>query len=112
MGGLGKSTIAARLCDRLKFANKENPERFRQGFSQMLAVQYNPQADEAFERELRKVADDLVEDGLCTQLEKYLQQKQWKEADEGTAWIFYQVMVREKYKGWDELLRNFPCETL
>ncbi|WP_193200668.1 CHAT domain-containing protein [Nostoc sp. MG11] len=97
---------------RLKFANKENPERFRQGFSQMLAVQYNPEADKAFEGELRKVADDLVKDGLCIQLENYLQHKQWKEADEETAWIFYQVMVKEKHKDWSELLKNFPCETL
>ncbi|MBD2536214.1 GUN4 domain-containing protein [Nostoc flagelliforme FACHB-838] len=97
---------------RLKFANQGNPERFRQGFSEMLAVQYNPQADRAFEGELRKYADDLLKDGLCTQLENYLQQKQWKEADEETAWIFYQVMVKENYEDWDELLENFPCETL
>ncbi|QFS49621.1 GUN4 domain-containing protein [Nostoc sphaeroides] len=97
---------------RLKFANKENPERFRQGFYEMLAVQYNPQADTAFERELRKVANDLVKDGLCTQLEKCLKEKQWKEADEETAWIFYQVMVKENYKDWGELLKGFPCETL
>ncbi|QFS51286.1 CHAT domain-containing protein [Nostoc sphaeroides] len=97
---------------RLKFANKENPERFRQGFYQMLAVQYNSQADKAFEGELRKCASELVKDGLCTQLENYLQQKQWKEADEETAWIFYQVMVRENYEDWGELLNKFPCETL
>ncbi|MCG6137731.1 MAG: GUN4 domain-containing protein [Nostoc sp. LLA-1] len=97
---------------RLKFANKENSERFRQGFSQMLEVQYNSEADNAYKSELRKVADDLVEDRLCTQLENYLKQKNWKEADEETAWIFYQVMVKENYKNWDELLRNFPCETL
>jgi len=97
---------------RLKFANKENTERFRRGFSEMLAVQYNLEADQAFEGELKKVADDLIEDGLCIQLENYLQQKQWKEADEETAWIFYQVMVKENYEDWKELLTNFPCETL
>ncbi|QFS51932.1 GUN4 domain-containing protein [Nostoc sphaeroides] len=97
---------------RLKFANKENPERFRQGFYQMLAVQYNPQADKAFEGELRKCASELVKDGLCTQLENYLQKKQCKKVDEETAWIFYQVMVRENYEHWDELLKKFPCETL
>ncbi|MBD2512004.1 CHAT domain-containing protein [Nostoc muscorum FACHB-395] len=97
---------------RLKFANKENPERFRQGFYEMLAVQYNAEADKAFEGELRRYADELVQDGLCTQLENYLQQQQWKEADEETAWIFYQVMFKENYKDWDKLLKNFPCETL
>ncbi|ARV57995.1 hypothetical protein BZZ01_04495 [Nostocales cyanobacterium HT-58-2] len=97
---------------RLKFANKENPERFRQGFSQMLVGQPNPVSDQAFEFELRKCADDLVEDGLCEALENYLKQKQWIKADEETAWIFYQVMVKENYKNWNDLLKNFPCETL
>ncbi|WP_292793597.1 GUN4 domain-containing protein [Nostoc sp. NMS7] len=97
---------------RLKFANKNNPEQFRQGFSQMLAVQFNSEADKAFESELRKFIDDLVKDGLCEALENYLNQKQWKEADEETAWIFYQVMVKENYRDWRDLLRNFPCETL
>jgi hypothetical protein len=45
-------------------------------------------------------------------LENYLKQAQWKEADEETAWIFYQVMVKENYRNWDHLLRNIPCETL
>ncbi|KZL51840.1 hypothetical protein A2T98_00065 [Nodularia spumigena CENA596] len=99
---------------RLKFANRENPERFRQGFSQMLEVSFimNSETDKAYESELRKVADDLVEDGLCTQLEIYLKQKNWKEADEETALIFYQVMVKENYTNWRDLLDNFPCETL
>lgn len=97
---------------RLKFANKENPQRFRQGFSEMLEVQYNEGADQAFESELRKCRDELVKDGLCKALENYLQQKQWKNADEETAWIFYQVMVKKKYKNWEDLCKNFPCETL
>jgi len=97
---------------RLKFANKDNPERFRQGFSQMLAVQYNSEADRAFESELRKCATDLMKGGLFKQLENYLKQKQWREADEETAWIFYQFMVREKYEDWSELFENFPCKTL
>ncbi len=97
---------------RLKFANKENSERFRQGFSQMLAVQHNLEADQAFESELRKCTADLVADRLLLALENYLKQKQWKKADEETAWIFYQVMVKENYKDWEGLLNNFPYKTL
>ncbi|MEA5628207.1 CHAT domain-containing protein [Nostoc sp. UHCC 0251] len=97
---------------RLKFANKENPERFREGFSQMLAVQYNSKADQAFKSELRKCTDDLVEDGLCEALADYLKHKQWRKADEETTWIFYQVMVKENLENWDDLLTNFPCENL
>ncbi|WP_292866627.1 GUN4 domain-containing protein [Nostoc sp. LPT] len=97
---------------RLKFANKKNPERFRQGFSQMLAVQFNREADSAFKSELRKCTDELVADRLCEALENYLQQKQWKDADEETAWIFYQIIVKQNYKDWDDLLENIPCETL
>jgi len=97
---------------RLKFSNRDNPERFRQGFSQILAVQPNLEADQAFVLELRKCADDLVEDGLCETLEKYLKQKQWRKADEETTWLFFQVMVKEKYESWYDLLEEFPCETL
>jgi hypothetical protein len=97
---------------RLLFANKENYERFRQGFYEMLEVQVNPGADEAFVRELRKCANELGNHRLCTQLENYLQQQHWKEADAETAWIFHQVMVKENYKNWGDMLMNFPCETL
>ncbi|MBD2563135.1 MULTISPECIES: CHAT domain-containing protein [Nostoc] len=97
---------------RLKFANKENHERFRQGFSQMLAVRYDSEADKALESELRKYIDELETDRLCEVLKNYLQQEQWKEADEETAWIFYQVMVKENYANWYQLLKNFPCDTL
>jgi CHAT domain-containing protein len=97
---------------RLKFANKENSERFREGFSQMLAVQYNPEADSAFESELRGVACDLVESDLFTALNNYLRQRKWQEADEETAWIFYQVMVKRGYKDWEDLLQNFPRQLL
>ncbi|MEJ6486926.1 GUN4 domain-containing protein [Nostoc punctiforme UO1] len=92
------------------FGDLENSARFRQGFSQMLAVQNNAEADNAYESELRKVKKNLVEDGLFTQLENYLKQQQWKEADEETAWIFYQVMLKENYEDWDKLLRDLNCE--
>lgn len=96
---------------RLKFADKNNPERFREGFHQMLAVQSNPSSDNTFENELKKAADDLVNLDLNT-LENYLKQKKWKEADEETAWIFYQIMVKRNYQDWEELMKSFPCETL
>jgi|GEM_PF-653611 len=101
---------------RLKFANKENSERFREGFYQMLAVQmlaveYNSVVYQAFESELRKVTSNFVGVELC-KLENYLKQQQWKEADKETAWIFYQVMVKENHENFDKLLKNFPCEIL
>ena len=57
---------------RLKFANKENHERFREGFSQKQAVQYNSAADEAFESQVRKNTYELGTDMLCEKLEEYL----------------------------------------
>jgi hypothetical protein len=45
-------------------------------------------------------------------LETYLQQGKWREADEETAFIFYQVMVSNGYKNWDKLLQNFPSQIL
>lgn len=97
---------------RLTLADRENPSRFRQGFYRMLEVQYNKEADNAYEFELRQVASDLGEDNLCTQLETYLQQGKWREADAETAWIFYHVMVKENHQDWKKLLNNFPCEML
>ena len=97
---------------RLLFADKDNPQRFRQGFSQMLAVQYNYKADKALESELRQLKEELPEENLCCQLENYLRQKDWKKADEETAWLFYLVMVQQGYKNWEELYRKFPSKTL
>ncbi len=97
---------------RLLFADKESPERFRQGFSQMLEVQYNDGADKALESELRRLKDELPEDNFFCQLEDYLRQGYWRKADEETAWLFYLVMVQQGYEDWYELCRNFPSETL
>lgn len=78
----------------------------------MLAVQYNPVSDQVFEAELRKARGNLSYRNLCTQLEKYLQRQQWREADEETAFIFYQVMVLAELENVRKLLRKFPSETL
>jgi len=97
---------------RLKFANRGNPERFREGFHNMLAVQLDSESQQVFESELRKVAGDLVDLELYTLLEHYLKQQQWEEANLETIWIFYQVMVKEKYKHWQDLIKYFPCKIL
>ncbi|MGK7894152.1 MAG: GUN4 domain-containing protein [Xenococcus sp. (in: cyanobacteria)] len=97
---------------RLLFADKDNPDRFRQGFSQMLKVQYNEEADKALELELRRLKDELPAENLCCQLEGYLRQGEWRKADEETAWIFYFVMVKQGYKDWYELCQYFPSMTL
>ena len=97
---------------RLLFAEKDNRQRFRQGFSQMLAVQYNPQADRALKSELRQLKAELSEENFCCQLEDYLRQGDWRKADEETAWLFYLVMVQQGYEYWDELCRKLPSEIL
>ncbi|WP_460206888.1 GUN4 domain-containing protein [Scytonema sp. NUACC21] len=66
----------------------------------------------ALESELRSVRGDLSEENLCNQLEKSLQNLRWEEADRETDWIFYQVMLLHDYKNFEELFKNFPCETL
>ena len=93
---------------RLKFANRDNPSRFRQGFSQMLAVQLNKEADQAFEAELRLLKAELSDENLYDQLEEYLRREDWRQADAETAWLFYVVMVLQGYSDWIELLRKFP----
>ncbi len=101
---------------RLLFADRENPERFRQGFYEMLAVQGNYQADEnaniALESELIQRKDELSTENLCSQLENYLSQQEWRKADEETAWIFYQMMVQHDDEGRMVVCKNIPSETL
>jgi CHAT domain-containing protein len=84
---------------RLVFADKENPERFRQQFDKMISVQYNPEANSAYEKELRKQREYLIEnqEQIYQKLEEYLQQKDWKKSDYETAFIMYQWMVIENY---------------
>jgi hypothetical protein len=97
---------------RLKFADRENPERFREGFYQMLAVQFNAVADRALETELRDNARELSRTRLCEKLEELLRQKQWRAADEETAWIFYQLMVLEEFDDFYDLCQEFPRQEL
>ncbi|MDJ0899086.1 MAG: GUN4 domain-containing protein [Xenococcus sp. MO_188.B8] len=97
---------------RLLFAQKNNSLRFRKGFSKMLAVQYNSQADRALESELRRLKDELPQRIDCSHLKAYLRYEQWRKADEETAWLFYLVMVQQGYEDWFELCENFPSETL
>ena len=78
---------------RLLFADKDNPNRFRQGFHWMLAVQHNQIADEIYEIELRKLKNELSEENIYWKLEDYLCQHNWRKADEETAFIFYQFMI-------------------
>ena len=98
---------------RLSLADKRSTTRFREGFMIMLAVQYNSQADLAYERELRKYKDELSSDeNILTQLEKYLLTDEWRQADEETAWILYQIMVTKRCRGFKELYEQIPCELL
>ena len=97
---------------RLLFADQANADRFRQGFSQMLAVQYSKEANRALEAELRQIQNELPTEDLYCQLEKYLHLGDWRKADEETTWLFYSVMIQQDYEDWVELCRNFPHETL
>jgi hypothetical protein len=97
---------------RLLFADKENPQRFRQGFSEIVESQDNEIANSALVIELKKIKDELLEEDFYHQLEDYLSRKEWKKADEETAWLFYVVMVQQNYKDWSELCQTFPCEIL
>jgi len=97
---------------RLVLADKTNPRRFREGFTMMLAVQYNSQADLAYEKELRKFRDELSQEHLLDELESYLKEAQWQKADEETAWILYQIMVLKRTRGFKELYEQIPCDVL
>lgn len=93
---------------RLAFADKENPERFREQFNKMISVQYNEEADRAYEKELRKQREYLIanQGQIYQKLEEYLEQLDWKKADYETALIMYQWMVIENYEDFYDLFRE------
>ena len=97
---------------RLLLANKENPERFREGFFKMLRLQPNSESDEILESELRRLKAELPQRNLWIKLEEHLCHEEWRQADEETAWIFYLVMIQHKYKHWSELFQKFPSDIL
>ncbi|WP_013320604.1 CHAT domain-containing protein [Gloeothece verrucosa] len=99
---------------RLAFADEENPERFREQFDKIISVQYNAEADRAYEKELRKQREYLTENQghIYQQLEEYLRQKDWRKADHETAFIMYQWMVIENYDDFDDLFREVSLEVI
>ncbi len=99
---------------RLAFAETENPERFREQFDKMISVQYNREADRAYEKELRKQRVYLIENQgqIYQKLEEYLEQQDWKKADYETAFIMYQWMVIENYEGFDELFKQVSLDII
>jgi hypothetical protein len=107
-----QSEVNWREIFRLLFADKENLERFREGFSLMLAVASNESAASALESIMRQSKDELLEENFFNRLQNYLCQGDWKQADEETTWIFYLVMILQGYAHRFQLFREFPHEIL
>jgi CHAT domain-containing protein len=99
---------------RLAFADQENSERFREQFTKMISVQYNAEADLAYEKELRKEKEYLManQEQIYQKLEEYLRQKDWKKADYETASIMYQLMVIENYAHFYGLFRRVSLDVI
>ncbi|MDB9519483.1 GUN4 domain-containing protein [Roseofilum reptotaenium CS-1145] len=97
---------------RLKFAEKGNPERFREGFEKMRHFLSNCEADSGFQWELRKSKDKCSEETFCERLETLLQEENWYEANEETTFIFYQIMVLENKDSVRDLYIDFPSKDL
>ncbi|MDT3676561.1 CHAT domain-containing protein [Microcystis wesenbergii] len=99
---------------RLVFADKENPERFRQQFDKMISVQYHKEADRAYEKELRKQREHLIEnqEQIYQKLEEYLKQQDWKKADYETAFIMYQWMVIDNYNDFYDLFSQVSLDVI
>ncbi|MDB9430661.1 GUN4 domain-containing protein [Microcystis aeruginosa CS-555/01A07] len=99
---------------RLAFADKKNTERFREQFNKMISVQYHKEADRAYEKELRKQREYLIENQgqIYQKLEKYLEQQDWKKADYETAFIMYQWMVIENYNDFYDLFSQVSLEVI
>jgi hypothetical protein len=98
---------------RLAFADKENPERFREQFTKMfIEVQYNRQADEAYEKELRQHIHQLSFDNIFNTLDSYLKKENWRAADIETAFIFYQLKIKFGWEYFCTLFEEVPLCTI
>ena len=99
---------------RLAFAETENPERFREQFDKMISVQYHKEADRAYEKELRKQREHLIEnqEQIYQKLEEYLKQQDWKKADYETAFIMYQWMIIENYNDFYDLFSQVSLDVI
>jgi hypothetical protein len=99
---------------RLAFADKENSDRFREQFTKMISVQYNEEADRAYEKELRKEKEYLManQEQIYQKLEKCLKKQDWRKADYETAFIMYQWMVIENYDDFYDLFRGVSLKEI
>jgi hypothetical protein len=80
----------------------------------MISVQYHKEADRAYEKELRKQREYLIENQgqIYQKLEKYLEQQDWKKADYETAFIMYQWMVIENYNDFYDLFSQVSLDVI
>ena len=80
----------------------------------MISVQYNREADRAYEKELRKQREHLIanQEQIYQNLEEYLEQQDWKKADYETAFIMYQWMIIEGYDDFYQLFRRVSLEVI
>jgi hypothetical protein len=99
---------------RLAFADKENPDRFREQFTKMISVQYNAEADRAYEKELRKEKEYLTanQEQIYQKLEEFLKQQDWKKADYETALIVCQWIVIENHDDFYDLFRGVSLKVI
>jgi len=97
---------------RLILVDTANTARFKEGFLLMISMQYNSSCDSAFEKELRAARNSLGTETTLEYLENYLKTKNWREADLETAWIFYQILILGKSRGFKELYENISFEFL
>ncbi|MEA5469556.1 GUN4 domain-containing protein [Spirulina sp. 06S082] len=97
---------------RLKFADLENSERFREGFFQMLTLQPEISSKMAFRDKIQEDINQLSAIDLCKKLGCLLQQENWKDADKETTWIFYQIFILDKIYKFRSLCHEFPVQEL
>lgn len=109
-----KSEERWREIFRLLFADRNNPQRFREGFSLMLEFGWDPVFIEQLIEQLGQLKDELPKENDCSQLEAYLRQGDWKNADVETTWIFYLVYLHPdcylNYEYWCDFCETFPSE--
>lgn len=87
-------------------------ESVRHWFSRVLSVQFNEEADAAYEIFLRRrLSRKELEDRFAA-LDSLLASGDWRAADEETAWLFIQEMVLGSYNPMAMWMIKFPEDVL
>lgn len=104
--------VITEVCNLGKDHARPNKEAAQLAYDCLREYRNPEKLDPALNQELKKLTGN-VQTLRCQQLEEYLKNQQWKEADQETYRLMITTVGKEEGQWFDrEELLNFPCEEL